>query len=113
MMTLNDFVQKYNLKNKATSNLKLYEVLKTIGLDSEVGIYLSDGSFSTNYGIVNLHHSRGTHWVCYIKDCYCDSYGCPPPKKLLDYIKNKHKKCIYSEYQIQKNDSFVQVTVYI
>ena len=49
MMIFNDFVQKYNLKNKATSNIKLYEILKTIGLESKAGIYLRDGDFSTNY----------------------------------------------------------------
>ena len=80
--------------------------MKKIRLDTKVGIYLRDGPFSTDIGIVNLHPSKGTHWVLYSKDCYFDSYGCPPPKKLLNYLKNKHKKCIYSEYQIQKNDSF-------
>ena len=94
------------MKNKATSNIKIYEVLKKIGLDSEVGIYLRDGAFLTSYGIVNLHPSRETHWLMYNKDCYFDSYGCSPPKKLLKYLKNKHKKCIYPENQIQKNDSF-------
>ena len=105
-MTFNDFIYNYNLKNKATSNIKIYEVLKKMGLDLKVGIFLRDEIFSTNCGIVNLHPSRGTHWVLYIKDCYFDSYGCPPPKKLLKCLKKKHKKCIYSEYQIQKNDSF-------
>ena len=60
----------------------------------------------TSYGIVNLHPSRGTHWVLYIKDCYFDSCGCPPTKELLNYLKIKHKKCFYSDYLIQKNDSF-------
>ena len=106
MITFNEFIKKYNLKNKATSNIKLYEVLKNIRLDTKVGIYLRDGLFSTDIGILNLHPSRGSHWVLYIKDCYFDSYGCPPPKQLLNYLKNKHKKCIYSEYQIQENDSF-------
>ena len=64
------FFQKHNLKNKATSNIKIYEVLKKIGLDSKVRIYLRDGSFSSDIDIVNLHPSKGTHWVCYIKDCY-------------------------------------------
>ena len=36
---------------------------------------------------------------------YFDSYGCPPPQNILHHMKSKHKKCIYSEYQIQKNDS--------
>ena len=61
MITFNDFVKKYNLKNKATSNKKIYEVLKNIGLDTKVGIYLRDASFSTDIGIVNLHPSKGTH----------------------------------------------------
>ena len=60
-MSFNDFVHKYNLKNKATSNLKLYEGLKKIGLDSKVGIYLRDGLFSSDVGIGNVHPSRGTH----------------------------------------------------
>ena len=81
-------------------------MLRKIRLGSEVGIFLRDGIFSTFYGIVNLHPTKGTHCVCYIKDCYFDSYGCTPPKKLLRFIKSKHGKCIYSEYQIQRNDSF-------
>ena len=75
------------MKNRATSNIKIYEVLKKMGLDSKVGFYLRDGDFSTNYGVVNLHPSRGTHWVCYIKDCYFDSYGFSSPKKLPKYLK--------------------------
>ena len=105
-MSFNDFVHKHDLKDKATSNRKIYEALKKLGLDSKVGIYLRDGDFLTSYGIFNLHPSRGTHWVMYNKNCYFDSYGCSPPKKLLKYLKSKHKICIYSEYQIQKNDSF-------
>ena len=105
MMTFSEFIKKYKLKDKATSNIKIYQVLDSIGLNN-VGIYLRDGPIESDIGIVNLHPSRGSHWVLYIKDCYFDSYGCPPPKKLLSYLKNKHKKCIYSEYQIQKNDSF-------
>ena len=64
MMTFNDFINKHKLENKATSNLNLYEVLKRIGLDSKVGIYLRDGPFSTDIAIVNLHPTKGTHSVC-------------------------------------------------
>ena len=78
-MSFNDFIKKYNSKNKATNDMKRYEALKKIGLVSKVGICLTDGDFLRNYGIVNLHPSRGTHWVCCIKDCYFDSYGCSPP----------------------------------
>ena len=60
-MTFNDFIHKHNLKNKATGYIKLYEVVKKIGLDSKVGIYLRGEDFSASYALVNLHPSRGTH----------------------------------------------------
>ena len=47
---------------KATSNIKLYEVFKKMGLDSKLGIFLRDEPFSSDIGIVNLHASKGTHW---------------------------------------------------
>ena len=110
MITFNDFVKKHNLKNKATSNIKLQQVLNSIGLKN-VGIYLRDGLFLSDIGIVNLHPSKGTHWVCYINENYFDSYGVVCPKKLSKFIikRNIIKRngyCLYSEYQIQKNDSF-------
>ena len=66
-MTFNDFVQKDNLKNEATSNVKIQQVLSSIGLDN-VGIFSEDGPFSSDSEIVNLHPSKGTHWVCYINE---------------------------------------------
>ena len=56
MISFNDFIKKYNLKIKATSNKKIHKVLTSIGLDN-VGIYLRDGPFSSDIGIVNLHPS--------------------------------------------------------
>ena len=105
-MSFNDFVKNYGLKNKATSNIKIYKVLKMIGLDSKVGIYLRDGSFSSDIGVVNLHPSKGTHWVSYINENYFDGYGCSPPRKLSKFIIKRNGYCFYSEYQIQKTDSF-------
>ena len=104
-MSFNDFVHKYNLKNKATSNIKIQKVLTSIGLDN-INIYLRDGPFSSDIGIVNLHPSKGTHWVCYINENYFDSYGCVCPKKLSKFIIKRIGYCLYSEYQIQKNDSY-------
>ena len=62
MLSFNDFVKKFDSKSKATSNIKIHKVLTSIGLDC-VGIYLRDGPFQTDIGIVNLHPSKGTHWV--------------------------------------------------
>ena len=104
-MTFNDFIKKYNLKNEATSNIKIQQVFSSLSLN-DVGIYLRDGPFESDIGIVNLHPSRGTLWVCYINENYFDSYGCVPPKKLSKFIIKRNGYCLFSEYQIQKNDSF-------
>ena len=58
----NEFVHKYDLKNKATSNIKIRQVLSYIRLD-DVGIYLRDGPFKSDIGIAILHPPKGTHWV--------------------------------------------------
>ena len=105
ILTFNDFIKKHNLRNKATSNIKIQQVLSSLSLN-DIGIYLRDGHFESDIGIVNLHPSKGTHWVCYINENYFDSYGCVCPKKLSKFIIKRNRYCLYSEYQIQKNDSF-------
>ena len=105
ILTFNDFIKKYKLKNKATSNIKIQQFLSALSLN-DVGIYLRDDPFKSDIGIVNLHQSRGTHWVCYINENYFDSYGCVSPKKLSKFIIKRNGYCLYSEYQIQKNDSY-------
>ena len=104
-MLFNDFIRKYKLKNKATSNIKIQQVLNSTGLKN-VGIYLRDGPFESDIGMINLHPSKGTHWVCYINENYFDSYGCVSPKKLSKFIIKRNGHCLYSEDQIQKIDSF-------
>ena len=104
-MDFNDFVYKHKLKNRATSNIKIQLVLSALSLDG-VGIYLRDGPFQSDIGIVNLHHSKGTHWVVYINENFFDSYGVVYPKKLSKFIIKRNGHCLYSEYQIQKNDSY-------
>ena len=69
MITFNNFVQKYKLKNKATSNIKIQQDLSCLGLKN-VAIYLRDGLFESEIGIVNLHPLKGTHWVCYKKKLF-------------------------------------------
>ena len=109
MISFNDFVKKYNLKNKATSNIKIQQVLSSLGL-SDVGIYLRDGPFESDIVIANLHPSKGTHWVVYISEIYFDSYGCAPPQKLSKFIIKRKGYCLYSEYKIHgltsKRDSY-------
>ena len=72
-----EFVDKYNLKDEATSNIKIKEVLGRIKI--LVGIYMRDDQFTTTSGIVNLHPTKGKLWVLFTDKFYFDSYGCPPP----------------------------------
>ena len=108
-MTFNDFLHEYSLKNKAISNIKFHGVLSTLGL-SDVGIYLRDGPFSSDMAIVDLHPSKGTHWVCYINQKKFDRYGCAPPQKLSEFIVKRNGHCLFSEYKKQgltnKRDNF-------
>ena len=99
-LSFKEFVEKYRLKNEATSNVKIKEILQVLKVPC--GIYMRDDKFNTPSGIVKLHPSVGTHWVLYIHKYYFDSYGCPPPLNIMKQIKNG----FYSEYQIQKNDSY-------
>ena len=104
-MSFIELVREHNLTNKAASNKKIQQVLSSLSLN-DVGIYLRDGPFTSDIGNVNLHSSKGTHWICYIEEIYYDSYGCVPPKKLSEFIIKRNGYCLNSEYQIQKNDSF-------
>ena len=52
-----DFIHKHSLKNKATSIIKIQKVLSSLFLN-DVGIYLRDGTFKSDIGIVNLHPSK-------------------------------------------------------
>ena len=63
---------------------------------------MRDDKFNTTSGISNLHPTKGTHWVTFTNQNYYDSYGCPPPTNILNHINNG----IYSETQIQTNDSY-------
>ena len=58
IMSFNDFVHKYKLKNKATSKINL----SSIGLEN-VGIYLRDGPFSGDIGIANLHPLHSDYFL--------------------------------------------------
>ena len=60
--------------------MKIKQVLKTLGLNSQVKVYSGDHIFSRNSGILNFQPSKRTHWVCCNGDFYFDYFGCLPPK---------------------------------
>ena len=112
MITFNDFVHKHKLKNKATTNIKIQQILSSLSLN-KVGIYLRDGLFKSDIGIVNLNPSKGTHWVCYINETYFDSYGCSPPNKLSKFIIKRNGIVYVQKIRFKKMIVFVLVIVYI
>ena len=110
MMTFNEYFKEHKLKNKATSNLKIQQVLSSLSLD-DVAIYLRNGPFSSDIGIVNLHPSEGTHWVCYINENYFDTYGCVCPN--LNLLLNEMDIAYIQNIKFKKMIVFVRVIVYI
>ena len=60
MILFNDFVHEYNLKNEATSNIKIQQNFSSLLL-SDARIYFRDGPFSNDIRIVILHAFQGTH----------------------------------------------------
>ena len=85
MMSFNDFVHKYNLKNAATSTIKIYQIFSSLNLNDRK-TYFRDGIFKSSIGVLDLHPRKKTHWVCFINEKYFDSYGCVCPKKLSKFI---------------------------
>ena len=112
MIMFNDFIKKFNLRNKATSNLKTQHILSSLSL-VDVGIYLRDGPFESDIGIVNLLPSKGTHWVCYINKNYFDSYGVVCPKNYLSILLNEKEIVYILSIRFKKMIVIAQVIVYI
>ena len=83
-MSFNEFIHKYNLRNKVTSNKKIQQSLPFLSLN-DVGIFLTVGFFSSDVGIDNLHPSKGAHWVAYKNGICFVSYGCAPAQKLSKF----------------------------
>ena len=108
-MSFNDFVHKHKLKIKATSNIETKQILSSLSLN-DVRICFRDVIFSSDIRIVNLHPSKGPHWLLCIHDFFFDSYGCSPPQKLSQFIIQRNGHFLYSEYKLQslasKKDSY-------
>ena len=108
MASFNDFVHKYNLKNKATSKITIQHFLSSLS-SNDVAMYFRDEPFQCDIGIAKLHPSKRTHWVAYINENYFDTYGCSP-QKLSKFLIRRSGYCFHSEYKIQgltnKRDSY-------
>ena len=102
---------------KKESKIKKQSILSSLFLNG-LGIYLRDGPFGSDIGAVNLHPTKGTHWVAYIAQKYFDLYGCSVRFKLSKFIVKRNGYCLYSEHKTQgltrnKKILIVQLIVYI
>ena len=110
-MTFNDFVQKYDLKNKAKSKIKIYQILCSVGLN-KVGLILRDAMFEFNKRVVKLQPKKGTQWVLYINKIILIHMVVLflENRKLSKFIIKRNGCCLYCEYKIQglthKRDSY-------
>ena len=84
-LSFKELVEKYRIKYEATSNVKTKEILDILNLKS-TGIYMRDDKFTTTAGVVNLHPTKGTHWVMFVNEFYFDSYGSPLPVNISNHI---------------------------
>ena len=70
---------------------------------------MRNAKFTTYSGIINLHPTKGTHWVMFVTEFYFDSYGCPPPTNILNHI----KKVSIQNIKFRKMIVIVQRIVYM
>ena len=61
------------------------ELRNELDIHDSCRIYMRDDKFTTTAGIVNLHPTKGTHWVMF-SDKFFYSYGCPPPVNIMKQI---------------------------
>ena len=112
MLSFNDFLQKNSLRNKIKSSTKAQNKLSSLSLN-DVGIFLGDGPFAFEIGIVFWHPTKGRLWVAYIHQNRSESYGCSLPNKLSEFILKRNGYCLLPEYKIQcltnKKDSYCAV----
>ena len=87
MMSIIDLIHKYSLKNKAVSITKIQQIPSSSF--KVVKIFLGNGPFTTNVGIVKLNPTKRHHWVAIINQNYFDSYGAPPPEEPSKFLKNE------------------------
>ena len=101
ILNFNDFMEKYNLKNKTMNESELQRVYNC-------EIYPRHSKIYSDKGFVNIDDGRmgGSLWTCFIvkdvKSYYFDSLGVAPDKFLLEQLS---KPIIYHNYIIQDIDS--------
>ena len=53
---------------------------------------MRNDKFTTPSGIVNLHPTKGTHWVMFFNEFYFESYGGSPPVYITKQINTQNMR---------------------
>ncbi len=95
---------------KEITNIEIMNIARVYNLHTKIKIIMKDETHlikKNGYYIINLDKSdgNGTHWtslICTQKECcYCDSYGTPPPEKILNKLKQLYGKVYFTDFIIQ------------
>src|SRR5271155_1525977 len=97
------------IPESALSNIEIEKYIRLLKIKHFKGCYMRDQlrnlkSKKIECGVLNLNLSDepGSHWTCWFKmsdkNYYFNSFGLPPPKELVDYLKSP---IIYSTFQLQ------------
>ena len=101
ILSFEDFMKKYKLKNDTMNESELQKIYN-------YPIYPRGSKIYSDKGFVNIDDGSqgGTHWTCFIvkgnKSNYFDSFGGQPDKFLLNQLP---KPIIYHSYKIQDINS--------
>ena len=60
--------------------------IKTRSVGKDIAIFIRYGLFESDMEIINLHQTKGTHWVACKKKNFFDSYGSYPPQKSSKFL---------------------------
>ena len=93
----------------ALSNIDIEKYVKILNIKNFRGCYmrnelnkLKNDNIECDVLNLNVSSEPGSHWTCWFKidekKYYFNSFGLPPPKELVDYLKSP---ILYSTFQLQ------------
>ena len=99
MSRIHKFMKQHNLKNEATSGMKVAEVAKKLGL-KDFAIYIRTDELTTKQGVINLTDDckNGTHFVAFKDYYYFDSFCAEPPKEIANQLAERHPEKVCECY---------------
>ena len=93
-MSFHDSFHNYTSKNKATSKKKIQQIFSSLYMN-DGGICLTDEFVAIDVKIVDLHPTKGTHWVAYTNEFFLIIWLSTWSKTILVFYKTKRALSIF------------------